>query len=99
MSVVWNGKTLDWFKPTRGIRQGDAISPYLFVLSMEILGRLINNQLIMVCGSRSSSQAMVLLIPFFFFFFFAGDLIHFAKAFEAQMSIIMECLNQFYTIS
>ena len=38
MSVMWNGKNLEWFGPTRGICQGDAISPYLFVLCMERSG-------------------------------------------------------------
>ena len=42
MSVLWNGKQLEWFKPTRGTRQGDAMSPYLFVLCMERLGHLID---------------------------------------------------------
>ena len=42
MSIPWNGRKLDSFRPTRGNRQGDAISLYIFVLCMERLGHIIN---------------------------------------------------------
>ena len=42
MTICWNQKTLDLFKPTRGIRQGDLVSPFIFVLCMERLGHAIN---------------------------------------------------------
>ena len=36
--ILFNGNKLDSFHPSRGIRQGDPISPYLFLLCMEFLG-------------------------------------------------------------
>ena len=46
-SVLFNGEKLDPFKPTRGIRQGDPISPYLFLIAAEGLS----------CLLKSSSQS------------------------------------------
>ena len=41
--VIQNGVVSDYFYPERGCRQGDPISPYLFLLCAEILGILIRN--------------------------------------------------------
>lgn len=42
--LLWNGDKTDAFTPTRGIRQGDPISPYLFVICMEQLSHIIADQ-------------------------------------------------------
>lgn len=42
-SVLFNGERLEEFKPSRRIRQGDPISPYLFLLCAEDLSCLLNN--------------------------------------------------------
>ena len=46
-SVCFNGERLESFKPTRGIRQGDPISPYSFLIATEGLS----------CLLKSSSQS------------------------------------------
>lgn len=35
MNVLWNGEFTEDFKPSRGTRQGDSISPYIFALCFE----------------------------------------------------------------
>ena len=55
-SVLINGTSLGFFQSFRGIRQGDPISPYLFVVVMEALSclikRVVNGGFLSPCQVR-----------------------------------------------
>ena len=44
MSLIWNGDKGDSFTPTRGLRQRDPLSPYLFVILMEKFSHVIQKE-------------------------------------------------------
>jgi hypothetical protein len=44
VSILFNGGKLEPFNPSRGLRQGDPLSPYIFILCLEYLGFMIHEK-------------------------------------------------------
>ena len=96
MKVLWNGQTSDSFTPTRGLRQGDLILQYLFVLCIEQLAHCINYAV------QSKVRKPVKLKengPQITYLFFPDDLILFVEASRDQADIIKTCLEVFRAAS
>lgn len=77
MRMLWNGEALDVFTPVRGIRQGDPISPYLFVLCIKRLFHLIS---LVVDNKFWKPIQLNIGGPLLSHLAFANDLILFAEA-------------------
>ena len=75
ISILFNGGQLDSFRPSRGIRQGDPLSPYLFILCMEYLSLKIFE----ACQAKKWKPIKAFRSgPAFSHLFFADDLLLFA---------------------
>ncbi|KAG8480634.1 hypothetical protein CXB51_025228 [Gossypium anomalum] len=94
--VLWNGVPTLKFQPTRGVRQGCPLSPYLFILCMEWLSHSI--QATIGVGNWSPIR-LVRNGPLLSHFFFVDDLILFGHAEEHQAWIIKNILDDFCSYS
>ncbi|KAL5546790.1 hypothetical protein UlMin_006477 [Ulmus minor] len=92
MTLILNGSPFNSFKPKRGIRQGDPISPYLFILCMEVLSRLINRKAEegLLKGFRLSRRT-----PAINHLFFADNVFLLGKFSINEAFYFKSCLNEF----
>lgn len=92
MKILWNGEPTETFKPSRGIRQGDRLSPYLFVLCMERLNQVIEESIIEGAWApiRTSHNG-----PNLSNLFFADDIMLFSEANLEQAKNMQRCLQKF----
>lgn len=75
--LLCNGETTEIISPSRGMRQGDPVSPYLCVLRMDRLSHIICKE---VDGGRWKPLQASSRWPKISYLFFADDLLLFAEA-------------------
>ncbi|XP_074308855.1 uncharacterized protein LOC141643553 [Silene latifolia] len=91
-AVTINGSYTECFKPQRGLRQGDPLSPYLFILCAEVFSSMIRREMEMgnLHGIRIAPVA-----PMVSHLFFADDSIIFTKANEREARLVKSIINRY----
>jgi hypothetical protein len=86
-SVLLNGSSFGHFTPSRGLWQGDPLSPFLFIIGTEVISRLLHQSLRGFKISCSCDPLNHLL--------FADNLVIFTSATSSESSIIKTCLEKY----
>ena len=82
-SVLINESPFGHFKPQRGLRQGDPLSPFLFVLASEVLSKLIERE---AASNKINGFKLVRDLAPITHLQFVDDLFIFAQANEENMN-------------
>ncbi|XP_059291733.1 uncharacterized protein LOC132045207 [Lycium ferocissimum] len=95
-SVLFNGQASGFFHSTRGVKQGDPLSPALFILSAEVLSRALNS-LFEDNGFRS--YGMPKWSANLNHLAYADDTIIFSSAYATSLQLIMGILQEYEQMS
>ncbi|XP_019178363.1 PREDICTED: uncharacterized protein LOC109173576 [Ipomoea nil] len=90
--VNMNGSLIDYIIPTRGLRQGDPLSPYLFILCAEGLSHLLSQS---VYDGRISPCIVARGAPGISHLFFADDSLLFFKSSVHEANVVRDCLKAY----
>jgi hypothetical protein len=95
-SVSVNGTLVDYFKGEKGLRQGEPLSPYLFVIAMEVFSRLMADYTRDGYGFGFHHRCARLRITHLCF---SDDLLIFSDASTHFISILKAALEEFENLS
>lgn len=91
-----NGSSSEWFSPSRGLRQGDPLSPYLFLICVEGFSTLIK---------EAEQKGLMMGVPIgrkrflINYLFFADDCILFGDTFVEGDKVVSDVIKEYETIS
>ncbi|XP_028082842.1 uncharacterized protein LOC114284149 [Camellia sinensis] len=95
-SIFANGEKKASFVPSRGLRQGDPLSPYLFIIVADVLSKLISHSL---QNREIFGFKITRLCPTLTHLFFADDMLLFLKAEDTECQKILDLLKVYYEAS
>lgn len=90
--ILWNGESLESITHTCGLRHGDPLSPYLFVLCTDRLSYMVNEK---VAAKKWCPIKPCRTGPSFSHILFADDLIIMSKATIANARVIKRVIDVF----
>ncbi|KAL9686221.1 hypothetical protein QQ045_023676 [Rhodiola kirilowii] len=95
-SICWDGNMYGHFKSNRGVRQGDPLSPSLFILAMEFFSKSLNSAVSMgkirpyrTKGCRPQIHHLL----------YADDLLIFTNGHKNSVANLLEVVNNFCKLS
>lgn len=90
--IFANGEKRATVNPTRGLRQGDPLSPYLFLLVIDVLSKLLSKD---ICDQRLTGLKLKPSCPILSHLFFADDAILFLKANKLECTHVLKTLETY----
>jgi hypothetical protein len=95
-SICLNGTLVGYFEGKKGLRQGDPLSPYLFVLAMEVFSRIMNVSTGTDSGFKFHPYCFKVKLTHLCF---ADDLLIFSEASLSSINVIKAALMEFEDLS
>nr|XP_027064499.1 uncharacterized protein LOC113690699 [Coffea arabica] len=95
-SVLINGTPQGFFRSTRGLRQGDPLSPALFVIGSEALSRALNA---MVEQRQFQPYKIPIGCPIVTHLAFADDVVIFTSGLKSSLRLVMRVVEDYCEVS